>query len=196
MRLYWDENPQYDETVFRRRYRLPKPLLERIMSDVSEIDDYFNQKRSRNGKMGMHPLLKFTAALRKLSIGCSSDLLEEMLDISRAVVDESLTKFCSAIIELYGPEYLRKPTEEDVRRIAAKYASLGWPGLLGSLDCMHYEWRAAPKGWQGQFRGKEHLSYIILEAVCDSDSYIWHAQLVTLGSMYDLNVLQRCSLCN
>ncbi|KAI5312836.1 hypothetical protein L3X38_042010 [Prunus dulcis] len=38
---------------------------------------------------------------------------------------------------LYNMEYLRKPTARDLRRLVQKAEAQGFPGLIGSIDCMH-----------------------------------------------------------
>ncbi|OAD79480.1 hypothetical protein PHYBLDRAFT_154142 [Phycomyces blakesleeanus NRRL 1555(-)] len=37
--------------------------------------------------------------------------------------------------------------------------------MLGSLDCMHWEWKYCPTAWHKQFVGKEKTLTIVLEAV-------------------------------
>ena len=36
----------------------------------------------------------------------------------------------------------------------------GWPGLLGSLDVMHLEWKNGPKAHRGAYQGKEGVATI------------------------------------
>lgn len=57
------------------------------------------------------------------------------------------------------------------------HESKGWPGMLGSLDCMHWEWKNCPKAYHGAYNGKFSRPTIILEAVASHDLWIWHAFL-------------------
>ncbi|KAI3664965.1 hypothetical protein L6452_43580 [Arctium lappa] len=60
--------------------------------------------------------------------------------------------------------------------------------ILGSLDCMHWEWKNCPVAWKGQFTRGDHGSpTIILEAVASVDLWIWHAFFGIAGSRNDIN---------
>uniref|UniRef100_A0A453IMH2 Uncharacterized protein n=1 Tax=Aegilops tauschii subsp. strangulata TaxID=200361 RepID=A0A453IMH2_AEGTS len=56
----------------------------------------------------------------------------------------------------------------------------GFLGMLGSIDCMHWSWNNCPKAWHGQFHSQKRGSTIILEAVADQETWIWHAFLECL----------------
>ncbi|GJS03717.1 ALP1-like protein isoform X1 [Tanacetum coccineum] len=50
------------------------------------------------------------------------------------------------------PEFLRKPTLADIQNLYAAHNRIhGFPGMLGSIDCMHWEWVNCPKSWHGQY---------------------------------------------
>jgi hypothetical protein len=46
--------------------------------------------------------------------------------------------FAKTIIRVFGPTYLRSPNEEGTIRLMAMNEKRGWPGMLESLDCMHW----------------------------------------------------------
>jgi hypothetical protein len=50
---------------------------------------------------------------------------------------ETLKKFVTTIISVFGEEWLRPPSEEEVQRILQHNESHGFSGMLGSIDCMH-----------------------------------------------------------
>ncbi|GJX24512.1 ethylene-responsive transcription factor ERF109-like protein [Tanacetum coccineum] len=107
-----------------------------------------------------------------------------------------ITIFGDVSIELYMPKYLRKPTLEDVVKIQQKHNNVhGFPGMLGSIDCMHWKCKNCPVSWQGQYgRGDKKYPTIMLEAVASQDLWIWHAFYGMAGANNDINVLDNSPL--
>jgi len=71
----------------------------------------------------------------------------------------------------------------------------GFPGMLGSIDCMHWQWEKCPYGWKGMYTCGDHgVPTIILEAVASHDRWIWHAFFGVAGSNNDINVLSQSDL--
>ncbi|XP_062203838.1 uncharacterized protein LOC133906074 [Phragmites australis] len=98
------------------------------------------------------------------------------------------------IVEVFGDEYLRAPNKEDTARLLDMNQRRGFPGMLGSIDCMHWRWKNCPTAWSGSFRGHVNAPTIILEAVASQDLWIWHAFFGMPGSLNDINVLHRSHL--
>ena len=67
----------------------------------------------------------------------------------------------------------------------------GFPGMLGSLDFMHWTWKNCPTAYHGQYVGKEKEPAIILEAIASYDTWIWHAFFGLPGTLNDINVLDQ-----
>ncbi|GJX27370.1 ALP1-like protein [Tanacetum coccineum] len=62
--------------------------------------------------------------------------------------------------------------------------------MLGSIDCMHWEWKNCPKSLHGQFKKRDHkYPTLMLEAVVDQKLWIWHAYSGVPRANDDLNVL-------
>ncbi|XP_057440284.1 uncharacterized protein LOC130732191 [Lotus japonicus] len=132
---YFANEPTYDDGIFRRRYRMQKHVYLRIVADLSSSDNYFTQRVDAAKKEGISPLAKCTTAMRMLAYGVAADCLR---------------RFCKGIIRLYEQEYMRAPTQEDLQRILQVSEMRGFPGMIGSIDCMHWEWKNCPKAWEGQ----------------------------------------------
>ena len=111
-----------------------------------------------------------------LAYGSPADLMDESFGIAETTTLECLIKFVQAIRHIYGEKYLRKPNDEDIQRLLQVGEARGFPGMLGSLDCMHWRWGNCPVAWKGQFtRGDYKVPTIMLEAVASYDRWIWHA---------------------
>ncbi|KAI5318471.1 hypothetical protein L3X38_038179 [Prunus dulcis] len=95
----------------------------------------------------------------------------------------------SRVENLYKREYLRKPTPRDLQRLLQKPEARGFPGMIRSIDCMHWQWKNCPTAWQGDYGNRKGQKSIILEAVASFDTWVWHAFFGVAGSQNDLNVL-------
>ncbi|GJU61920.1 zinc finger, CCHC-type containing protein [Tanacetum coccineum] len=138
---------------------------------------FFTSRLDCTGRMSISALMKCTAAIRQMAYGSTPDAFDEYLQMSEHTARDALFFFNMCIIELYMPKYLRKPTSEDVVKIQQQHNNVhGFPGMLGSIDCMHWEWKNCPVSWQGQYgRGDKKYPTIMLEAVASQDLWIWHA---------------------
>ena len=79
-----------------------------------------------------------------LAYGTPADAANEYIRIREITGSEFLENFTTGIIQVFGTEYLWKPTNEDIRRLLTVNSSRGFPGMLGSIDCMHWQWRNCP----------------------------------------------------
>ncbi|XP_076884848.1 uncharacterized protein LOC143534163 [Bidens hawaiensis] len=104
---------------------------------------------------------------------------------------ESLKKFCETIVSVFSTEYLWSPNTNDITRLLAAAEQRGFPGMLESIDCIHWKWKNCPAAWKGMYSGHIREPTIILEAVVSYDLWIWHAFFGMPGSHNDINVLER-----
>ncbi|XP_020271170.1 uncharacterized protein LOC109846356 [Asparagus officinalis] len=148
------------------------PSYCRRCTSVREHDNYFVQKVDGVGQLGLSTLQKVIAVFRMLAYGAPADSTDEYVRIGESTVIECLKRFCRAIVEVYEDEYLRSPNTDDVARLLQKCEERGFPGMLGSLDCMHWEWKNCPTAWAGQYSGRHGGPTIILEAVASYDLWI------------------------
>ncbi|CAL8170435.1 unnamed protein product [Prunus armeniaca] len=111
---YFIPNSLFHVSKFRERYRMQPHLFQKIMHDICNYDTYFIQKYDVVGVLGILPEQKLTAALRMLGYGASAK------------------------------EYLRKPTPRDLQRLLQKAEARDFSGMIGSIDCMHWQWKNCP----------------------------------------------------
>ncbi|XP_062200020.1 uncharacterized protein LOC133902445 [Phragmites australis] len=162
---YFADNPVYGDVLFRRRFRMSWRLFLRIAAAVEDHDTWFRQGRDATGKLGLSPLQKMTAAIRQLAYDVSSDAVGEYVRIGASTAMLALRKYVQAIVEVFGEEYLRAPNEADTARLLAEGERRGFPGMLGSIDCMHWVWKNCPKAWHDVYTGHTRKPSIVLEAV-------------------------------
>ena len=192
---YFADDCNYPPNFFRRRYRMRRSLFLRIKNRLGVYDSYFTQTVDALNRPGFSPLQKCTAALRLLAYGAAADTIDEWLKLARQTSSECLERFCEGIIHCYGDDFCRRPNVADTQRLLAKAEERGFPGMLGSIDCMHWQWRNCPVAHAGQFtRGDIKHPTIILEAVASYDRWIWHAFFGVAGSNNDINVLNQSPL--
>ncbi|KAL6843209.1 hypothetical protein ACP4OV_026922 [Aristida adscensionis] len=192
---YFDENPLYSNTIFRRRFRMRRPVFVRIVNALGVWSPYFTQRVDCTGRLGLSPLQKCTAAIRMLAYGTAADMLDEYLKVAETTALECLEYFVQGVIEVFGAKYLRRPTVEDMEHLLQVGESRGFLGMIGSVDCMHWRWENCPTAWKGQYtKGRYGFPTVILEAVASYDLHIWHAFFGVAGSNNDINVLNQSPL--
>ncbi|KAE8979857.1 hypothetical protein PR002_g24301 [Phytophthora rubi] len=172
---YFSPSPTYPEKLFRRRFRMSSRLFDRIVTAVTENDVYFTQRRDAIGVIGFSPRQKVTAALRMLCYGLCADAMDEYLRISETTAPEAFVHFVKSVLTCFGGEYLREPTAADIAHHAAINAKRGFPGMFGSLDCTHWEWKNCPVAWRGMYQDRDGSASMILEAVATQNLWIWHS---------------------
>ena len=118
---------------------MARHVFSRIREGVVAHDPYFECKTVALGKLGFSSYQKCTAAIRMLAYGITGDLVDEYVRMSETTCLMSMYKFCQAVIEVFGPEYLRQPTATDTKRLLATNTARGFPGMLGNIDFMHWE---------------------------------------------------------
>ncbi|KAI5334101.1 hypothetical protein L3X38_024234 [Prunus dulcis] len=173
---------------------LQRQVDEQVLIAVA-LQDEENQGRRRGsqcdatGVLGLLPEQKLTAVIRMLAYGASADQVDEIARMGKSTTLEALVRFCQAVETLYTRDYLHRPTPRDLQRLLQKAEARGFPGMIGSIDCMHWQWKNCPTAWQDDYGNRKGQKSIILEAVAGFDTWVWHAFFGVAGSQNDLNVL-------
>ncbi|GKC90114.1 ALP1-like protein [Tanacetum coccineum] len=165
---FFSEEPMYDEVKFRKTFRMARPLFNEIVTAVIDHDPFFCNNFDCTGKEGISGLLKCISAICQLAYGVHAEFLDEYMQISERSSHLALGHFCESVMQIYGPEYLRKPTF------------------------------ACPYAFKAQYVRRDHgpNPFILLEAVASQDLWIWHAFFGVAGSNNDINVLYQSPLFN
>jgi hypothetical protein len=130
-------------------------VFERLVDVVQQVDPYFIQRPNCAGEIGLSALQKVVAAIRILAYGIPVDAVDEYVRIGESTAHEALKHFCTAIQTVFGPYYVRAPNAADIACLLQVGESRGFPGMLGSVDCMHWECVTA------QVHGRECLQVVV-----------------------------------
>ncbi|KAI5317526.1 hypothetical protein L3X38_037233 [Prunus dulcis] len=193
---YFIPTSLYSNVDFRRRFRMQPHLFNKVMHDICNYDAYFVQKYDATGVLGLLPEQKLTTVILMLAYGASADQVDEIARMGKSTTLEALVRFCQAVETLYTRDYLRRPTPRDLQRLLQKVEARGFPGMIGSIDCMHWQWKNCSTAWQGDYRNRKGQKNIILEAVAGFDTWVWHVFFGVAGSQNDLNVLGQSPVFN
>ncbi|GJS41885.1 ALP1-like protein [Tanacetum coccineum] len=172
---YFSEHPQYDQAIFRDRFRMSRRLFTKIVREVIDVSHFFQQRDDCTGKAGISSIMKCTSVIRQITYGAIPGSLDEYLQMGATTARDSLRIFCKVIMNLYGEEFLRKPAYTDMEKLYAYHNEKhGFPGMLESIDC----------------------PFILLEAIASNDLWIWHAFFGVSGMNNNVNVLRQSPLFN
>ncbi|XP_068307433.1 uncharacterized protein [Pyrus communis] len=155
----------------------------------------FNRSRTKQTTLVSH-LNRRLLSLQIIAYGSPVDSMDETHGMSESTCLDILAEFCDTIVQLYKDEYLRKPNQEDLGQLLRKVENCGFSGMIGSLDCMHWDWKNCPTGWQGGFCERSRKPTVVLEAIALYDTWIWHAFYGVLGSQNDITILGCSALFN
>ncbi|XP_047954116.1 uncharacterized protein LOC125200523 [Salvia hispanica] len=135
---YFAENPRWGPNVFHRCFRMSRDLFLHIVHTLEGRDEYFQYREDGIGRPGLTSLQKCTVAIRQLAYDTTTDMFDEYLHVGETTGRECLKKFCKLVVEAFGDTYLRRPTADDCQSRMRMHKTVhGFPGMLGSIDCMH-----------------------------------------------------------
>jgi hypothetical protein len=116
---------------------MDRGMLNHIVNGAVPVHPYFLQSYDCTGLRGLIALQKVVATIRILTYGLPTDTIDKYMQIAESTTHESLEHFCRVVISALGKEYACSPNTIDVAYLPQKGEACGFPGMLGSIDCMH-----------------------------------------------------------
>ena len=144
-----------DGKFFRNRFTVPYQLYTHLLSMATS---WFPQNQVDAFGYEITPIsLKLLGTLRILGKGCSWDLLYELSGVSAEVHRRWTLAFIAKFaLEMY-PIYVHGPRDSsEMESVSSLYAASGFPGCIGSTDCVHIRWERCPSQWSSAYRNGKH----------------------------------------
>jgi hypothetical protein len=109
----------------------------KIVLCVREYNDYFMCKPDCTGIYGSSSIQKCTAALWCIAYGAPCDTNEDYLCMPESTCFETVVKFCRAVTEVFGKDYLRARNEQTLLESWHEMQQEDFTGSLGaSIACI------------------------------------------------------------
>jgi hypothetical protein len=190
-RDYTGPEPLFNGKQFDVMFRISKERFERIMQDIGRLQHpFYTNIVDGRGKVGASFEARLMLPLRTMAYGVAPHAFSDYFQMSETQSRECCKVFDQVIRDLYSSEYLRKPTKADLKSLSKLHKSVHrFPGMFGSLDCMHTFWKNCPVAWQGSYKGNEKKASIVLEAISDYHMWFWHAGYGYAGALNDTTIL-------
>ncbi|OBZ80531.1 hypothetical protein A0J61_11420 [Choanephora cucurbitarum] len=161
-----------NEDYFNDRCRFPDKLFERRFRIVLKADAKFALLKDAQCLPEASTRQKVASGIRLPDKGSVFDAMNKYFGISESSSADYFVRFLKVIIKSFGNEYLRKSNTDDVKRLLVWEEMRGFPGILSSLDCMHWEWESFPSSWKGQYLNRKSNTTMVLKAVASYDLWI------------------------
>ena len=187
-RDFLGENTLFSGSQFKIFFRLSRTRFQAILEAVGKQDlDFYKPNLKKGPSLEARLLLP----LKTNAYGVAAHTFCDYFQMSFDMAMKCIKQFDTFMAKEFAAEFLRKPTKKDLMEIVKLHEAIhGVPGMLGSLDCMHVNWKNCPKAWEGSFKkGQGKPNTIVLEAMVDYHLWFWHVSFGHPGSLNDLNIL-------
>ena len=182
---------------FHNRFRMSPNLFQTIYDDIQDPESGssdFQGTTDAIGRRGPSALQKMVSVLRLICYGCACDSVTEYTGVKAECAREALYSFCKFICRWYGPQFLGRWGEEELRKEMDENEKRGFPGMMGSIDCTHWRWKNCPIAWQGMYQDRHHNRSIVAEAIAGHDMYFFQAFVGLPGSLNDINIMNQTTM--
>ena len=79
-------------------------------------------------------------------------------------------------------------TEEEIAHVMRPYEERGFPGCVGSIDCVHLIWDKCPAGAYSACKGKGSFPTLAFQAVCSNTKKTLSVSQFFFGSVNDKTI--------
>ena len=185
----WDTTSS-DGKTFRRRFGLPYSTFHMVYLDWRRHGEYRAQQ-DRAGRNRVDSRILLLGCFRALAKGTTFDGIEELTDVSVSHIHSFFVKFIAWFYSHYHTTWIVFPaTTEQVVHVESRYAGLGLPGCLGSVDCVHVGWDMCPGGFNSDCIGKEGYPTLAFQVIVSHSRRILAVTQSFFGTWNDKTIVK------
>ena len=176
--------------VFRTTYRMELDCFLKMMGLIRSHCALFERGYDALSNGGIFPEIKLLACLRVLVTGLSMAQVADIYKIGRQTVDRMFSDFIS-VVPVALAEFTAFPSDEEAKKICQEHEEQhGFKGMLGSLDCLHWEWHQCMLIDKYAYCGKSGKPSIVLEAICKRNLKFLYFNFGAPGVQNDLAIIR------
>ena len=151
------------------------------------------QKKSYDAcwQPGLSSYHKMCTSMQFLAYSIVTGSFNQYIWIGESTLLDYVKHFCQDIVMVFEPTYLRKQIANDIEKLLQVTKACVFRGMLGSLDCMYWEWNNCPTTNVGAYRRRNKWCIMILEAIVSYDIWICHAFFGLPSTNNNVNVLHK-----
>jgi hypothetical protein len=82
-----------------------------------------------------HGASKIIDTFETYQYGAPGDSQDDYICMAKSTAMECMSRFCRAIVSVFGSDYVITPNKEDTACILSQNAERRFPGMLGRIDC-------------------------------------------------------------
>ena len=168
--------------IFRRRFRVPFPIFEKIVLECNRVN-VFNIKSESRVRVPIE--FKVLISLRILGRGNCFDDISEMSGVFPSSVARIFHDFVNGFQSHFFNEFVKMPTGERLNKVKRMYEQLGLPGCKGSMDCNHIPLDKCSYTLKNLCTGKEKEPTLSFNCIVDHSRLIHHCSLAFSGACND-----------
>ncbi|KAL5701750.1 hypothetical protein ACHQM5_027059 [Ranunculus cassubicifolius] len=133
---------------------MSRHLFMQIRRSLKNRSAFWKTKVDSAHQRGLSSYQKMGASIQMLAYGAPADSTDQYFRMAESTALLCMKKLCAEIVKIHSAQYLRTPNEDDMARLLNVAELRGFPGMIGSIDCMHWEWKNTPTELAGQYRGR------------------------------------------
>ena len=104
-------------------------------------------------RYGPTPLQKLYTVIQILGYGHAADHMEREARVSETCAFECVREFSEWIVETHGYRWMELWRDAAIKNELKINVKRGFPGMMGSIDCIHWEWKLYTVAWQEMYQG-------------------------------------------